>query len=76
MNVGLFVETRFFASENYPYLNSTDIIKKGKSHCSTEFEHKFLVASGKSGVIKQCQFFRGNPSDGDMVPGFLKTIEN
>ncbi len=49
----------------------TDIIKRGKSQCPTEFGHKVLVASGKSGVITQCQCFRGNPSDTDMVAGIL-----
>lgn len=49
----------------------TDIIKRGKSQCPTEFGHKVLIASGKSGVITQCRCFRGNPSDGDMVAGIL-----
>lgn len=49
----------------------TDIIKRGKSHCPTEFGHKVLIASGKSGIITQCRCFRGNPSDGDMVPNIL-----
>ncbi len=51
----------------------TDIIKRGKSQCPTEFGHKVLVASGKSGVITQCQCFRGNPCDGDMVSGILES---
>ena len=52
----------------------TDIIKRGKSQCPTEFGHKILVASGKSGIITQYECFRkGNPSDVDMVTGLLET---
>lgn len=54
----------------------TDIINRGKSQSPTEFGHKVLVASGKSGVITQCQCFRGNPSDGDMVSGILASHQN
>lgn len=49
----------------------TDIIKRGKTQCPTEFGHKILVASGKSGIITQCKCFRGNPCDGDMVSDIL-----
>jgi IS5 family transposase len=45
----------------------TDIIKRGKTQSPTEFGHKVLVASGKSGIITPCKCFRGNPCDGDMV---------
>jgi IS5 family transposase len=50
----------------------TDIIKRGKSGSPTEFGHKVLVASGKSGIITQCKSFRGNPCDGDMVSDILE----
>ena len=50
----------------------TDIIKRGKSGSPTEFGHKVLVASGKSGIITQYKSFRGNPCDGDMVSDILE----
>ena len=50
----------------------TDIIKRGKTQSPTEFGHKILVASGKSGIITQCKSFRGNPCDGDMVSDILE----
>ena len=46
----------------------TDIIKRGKSQCPTEFGHKVLVTTGKSGIITQYQTFRGNPDDGSILP--------
>jgi IS5 family transposase len=49
----------------------TDIIKRGKSQCPTEFGHKVLFASGKSGLVTQYETFRGNPSDSDMLSGIL-----
>lgn len=49
----------------------TDIIKRGKSKSPTEFGHKVLVASGKSGLITQYQTFRGNPSDDTMLADIL-----
>lgn len=49
----------------------TDIIKRGKSQCPTEFGHKVLVGSGKSGLITQYEIFRGNPSDSSMLPDIL-----
>ena len=45
----------------------TDIIKRGKTQSPTEFGHKILVASGKSGIITQYHCYRGNPSDSDML---------
>lgn len=49
----------------------TDIIKRGKSKSPTEFGHKVLVASCKSGLITQYQTFRGNPSDDTMLADIL-----
>lgn len=49
----------------------TDIIKRGKSQCPTEFGHKVLIATGKSGLITYYQSFRGNPCDGSMLPEVL-----
>ncbi|MFH1318466.1 MAG: ISNCY family transposase [Candidatus Omnitrophota bacterium] len=51
----------------------TDIIKRGKSQCPTEFGHKVLITTGKSGLITYYQSFRGNPCDGLMLPDILTT---
>ena len=51
----------------------TDIIKRGKSQSPTEFGHKVLVTSGKSGLITQYQTFRGNPSDDAMLSDIIAT---
>jgi len=53
----------------------TDIIKRGKSQCPTEFGHKVLFSTGKSGIITQYETFRGNPCDGSMLPDILTTHE-
>ena len=50
----------------------TDIIRRGKSQSKTEFGHKVLIASGKSGLITQYASFRGNPDDGHMLPSVLE----
>ena len=49
----------------------TDIIKRGKSQSPTEFGHKVLVTTGKSGLITQYKTFRGNPSDSGMLSDIL-----
>ena len=49
----------------------TDIIKRGKSHCPTEFGHKVLFATGATGLITQYAVFRGNPADNTMLSGIL-----
>ncbi len=49
----------------------TDIIKRGKTQSPTEFGHKVLVTTGKSGIITQYRTFRGNPSDLGMLPDIL-----
>lgn len=49
----------------------TDIIKRGKSQSKTEFGHKVLFTTGKSGLITQYDSFRGNPDDGQMLPAVL-----
>jgi len=51
----------------------TDIIKRGKSQSPTEFGHKVLFATGKSGLITQYEVFRGNPGDSGMLPEVLST---
>ena len=49
----------------------TDIIKRGKSQSPTEFGHKVLIATAKSGLITQYQVFRGNPGDATMIPDIM-----
>ena len=49
----------------------TDIIRRGKSQSPTEFGHKVLFATGKSGFITQYQVLRGNPDDGVFLPQLL-----
>lgn len=50
----------------------TDIIKRGKSQCPTEFGHKISVVTGKSGLITQYEVLRGNPGDDSTVEGILE----
>lgn len=54
----------------------TDIIKRGKSQSPTEFGHKVLIATAKSGLITQYQVFQGNPDDAHMIPDILKNHQN
>ena len=54
----------------------SDIIKRGKSQSPTEFGHKVLITTAKSGLITQYQVFRGNPDDGDMIPDILTNHQN
>jgi len=49
----------------------TDIIRRGKTTAKTEFGHKVLFVTGKSGLITQYQVFRGNPGDNDLWPQLL-----
>lgn len=51
----------------------TDIICRGKSMSPTEFGHKVLFATGKSGLITQYQVLRGNPGDNELLPELLGT---
>jgi IS5 family transposase len=51
----------------------TDIIKRGKSHCPTEFGHKVLFATGVTGLITQYAIFRGNPADNTLLPDILRS---
>jgi IS5 family transposase len=44
---------------------------RGKSQSPTEFGHKVLVTTGKSGLVTQYETFHGNPSDSDMLSGTL-----
>ncbi len=54
----------------------TDIIKRGKSQSPTEFGHKVLITTAKSGLITQYQVFRGNPDDAHMIPDILTNHQN
>ncbi|NQS98803.1 MAG: ISNCY family transposase [candidate division Zixibacteria bacterium] len=49
----------------------TDIICRGKSGTPTEFGHKVLFATGRSGMITNHDIFRGNPGDNTMLPNAL-----
>jgi len=49
----------------------TDIIKRGKSQCPTEFGHKIMVVTGKSGIILQFDTLNGNPSDDSTLDEIL-----
>ena len=51
----------------------TDIIKRGKTQSSTEFGHKVLIATAKSGLITQYQTLSGNPDDAELFPNVLQT---
>ena len=51
----------------------TDIIKIGKSHSPTEFGHKVLIATAKSGLITQYQTLSGNPDDAELFSNVLQT---
>jgi len=53
-----------------------DIIKRGKSQSFTEFGHKVLITTAKSGLITQYQIFRGNPDDAHMLPDILINHQN
>jgi IS5 family transposase len=50
----------------------TDIIKRGKSQSPTEFGHKVLIATAKSGLITQYQTLSGNPDDAELFPNVLQ----
>jgi len=54
----------------------TDIIRRGKSQSPTEFGHKVLIATAKSGLITQYRVFRGNPDDTHMIPDILTNHQN
>jgi len=54
----------------------TDIIRRGKSQSPTEFGHKVLIATAKSGLITQYKVFRGNPDDAHMIPDILSNHQN
>jgi len=54
----------------------TDIIKRGKSQSPTEFGHKVLLASGKTGLITQYETLHGNPDDSKMLPSILTIHKN
>lgn len=50
----------------------TDIICRGKTTAKTEFGHKVLFVTGKSGLITQYLVLRGNPGDSELWPDLLK----
>jgi len=54
----------------------TDIIRRGKSQSPTEFGHKVLIATAKSGLITQYKVFRGNPDDAHMITDILSNHQN
>jgi IS5 family transposase len=54
----------------------TDIIRRGKTQSPTEFGHKVLIATAKSGLITQYKVFRGNPDDAHMIPDILSNHQN
>ena len=54
----------------------TDIIKRGKSQSPTEFGHKVLITTAKTGLITQYHVFRGNPDDAHMIPDILTNHQN
>ena len=72
-------ERRLFKGEKVPatekivsiFEEHTDIIKRGKKQSPTEFGHKVLIGTGKSGFITQYEIFRGNPSDESMLADIL-----
>lgn len=49
----------------------TDIIKRGKTQCPTEFGHKVLFVTGKIGIITQYKTYQGNPGDNTMVEDII-----
>ena len=51
----------------------TDIIRRGKSGSPTEFGHKVLFTTGKTGLITQYKVLHGNPGDGDFLPEIITT---
>lgn len=54
----------------------TDIIRRGESQSPTEFGHKVLITTAKSGLITQYQVFQGNPDDAHMIPDILTNHQN
>jgi transposase, IS5 family len=50
----------------------TDIIRRGKTSCPTEFGHKVSFVTGKSGLITQYQVLRGNPADNELMDVMLE----
>lgn len=49
----------------------TDIICRGKTQSPTEFGHKALVTTGRSGLITHYEVMRGNPGDDTLVEAML-----
>jgi IS5 family transposase len=50
----------------------TDIIRRGKTMSPTEFGHKVMVVTGKSGLVLQYKVCEGNPPDSDLFEGILQ----
>jgi IS5 family transposase len=49
----------------------TDIVKRGKSQCPTEFGHKISTVTCKSGIKTQYEIFKGNPGDDSTLEDIL-----
>jgi len=50
----------------------TDIICRGKTMSPTEFGHKVMAVTGKSGLVLQYKVCEGNPPDSDLFEGILQ----
>lgn len=50
----------------------TDIICRGKKQSPTEFGHKVLFTTGRSGLITHYNVMRGNPGDDTLLDPMLK----
>lgn len=50
----------------------TDIIMRGKTQSPTEFGHKVMAATGKSGLVLQYKVCEGNPPDNELFEGILQ----
>jgi IS5 family transposase len=50
----------------------TDIIRRGKTMSPTEFGHKVMAVTGKSGLVLQYKVCEGNPADSDLLEGILQ----
>ncbi len=49
-----------------------DIIRRGKTMSPTEFGHKVMAATGRSGIVLQYKVCEGNPSDADLFEDILQ----
>ena len=49
-----------------------DVICRAKKGCKAEFDHKFDIATGRSGLITRYEVFDGNPCDGAVLARSLE----